>query len=92
MDNLLVQKMSVVDIWWLALQKVMKLKNLTTSPVAQIMLNIDMSMQVQVCKDKAATSVKSLHVLSLNPGSENNRFRCPSHRDELNRSTLDLNS
>ena len=46
--------------------------------------NIDVSMQVQPCKDKAYTSVKVV--------TEYDRFQCINHRDELDRLTLDLDS
>ena len=47
-----------------------------------------MSMQVQTCKDEASTSVKvvTLRTISLS------KFRCLSHRDDLDRVTLDLDS
>ena len=64
-----------------------------------------MSMQVQACKDKASTSVMvvTLTITLSQHGfprstihdlrEEHDRFQCGlNHRDELDRSTLDLDS
>ena len=71
------------------------MNNLTTSPVAQYCMQI---------KDKASTSVKVVSTIDDNNivrtissmlvlrTIEHDRIRCLSHRDELNRLTLDLDS
>ena len=66
------------------------MNNLTISPVAQYRdEHVGPSLQ-QCYKDKASTSVKVVTPRTIR--EEHDRFRCLNHRDELNRSTLELDS